>query len=362
LVHLLIGKMSSKQQGNKIAIIGPYPPPYGGISVHIKRILSYYKDGNIVFYNETKTKSPCTQVSFSKYVRYFVALTFLFKKFKLIHHHSPDRYMRLWLCFLGLLGKNIYIHIHGASLVDSLGKKGIISSLTKLLLKHVNVLACNEEIHEFVQQYHPKSVYLLDAYLPPIYEKDVFDKFLANVKLDPDDINLTTVGWFKEYNHEDLYGFDLMIEALDNVKKIFPKKNIMLYASINGIVDDDIFLNFKTKLTQYRLDDSIVLLNESFEEVWPLFIIGDIFIRATNTDGGSVSVKEAIWAESSVLASDVVPRPAGITLFKQRSAADLTEKLTQLIAAVDKKITIRKKIEIIKSKSFSYQFYEQVYN
>ena len=33
--------MKNKNKKAKIAIIGPYPPPYGGISVHIQRALFY---------------------------------------------------------------------------------------------------------------------------------------------------------------------------------------------------------------------------------------------------------------------------------------------------------------------------------
>ena len=40
----------------KINIIGPFPPPYGGISVHIKRMMLYLITNNVevTIYNECR--------------------------------------------------------------------------------------------------------------------------------------------------------------------------------------------------------------------------------------------------------------------------------------------------------------------
>lgn len=42
----------------KVVFIGPYPPPYGGVSVHIKRMKAYLekKDVDVIIYNESKKK------------------------------------------------------------------------------------------------------------------------------------------------------------------------------------------------------------------------------------------------------------------------------------------------------------------
>nr|WP_307890068.1 hypothetical protein [Clostridium botulinum] len=47
----------------KIAIIGPYPPPYGGISVHIKRMKLYLENKNIdvTVYNDAKEYNNISQ-------------------------------------------------------------------------------------------------------------------------------------------------------------------------------------------------------------------------------------------------------------------------------------------------------------
>jgi glycosyltransferase involved in cell wall biosynthesis len=42
----------------------------------------------------------------------------------------------------------------------------------------------------------------------------------------------------------------------------------------------------------------------------------DAFIRATTTDGDSLSVQEAMYLGKDVIASDVIDRPKGCILFK----------------------------------------------
>jgi glycosyltransferase involved in cell wall biosynthesis len=96
----------------KIIIIGSYPPPYGGISVHIERVLLYLKKDEYVFYNEQKSSCPNAK-SFNNKWKYCKAFSFLFKKFKLIHYHTPNNRMRTIFCFIGAVKKKIYIHIHG---------------------------------------------------------------------------------------------------------------------------------------------------------------------------------------------------------------------------------------------------------
>jgi hypothetical protein len=57
----------------------------------------------------------------------------------------------------------------------------------------------------------------------------------------------------------------------------------------------------------------------------------DIFIRPTNTDGDSVSLREALYFKIPSLASDAVPRPDEAVLFKNRDADDLTSKVKHIL-------------------------------
>lgn len=57
----------------------------------------------------------------------------------------------------------------------------------------------------------------------------------------------------------------------------------------------------------------------------PALARSSALLRPTNTDGDAVSVREALWLGVPVIASDVVVRPAGTVLFRNRDAESLWE-------------------------------------
>jgi hypothetical protein len=63
----------------------------------------------------------------------------------------------------------------------------------------------------------------------------------------------------------------------------------------------------------------------------------DIMIRPTNTDGDSLSVREAIHMEKLVICSDAVSRPEQCILFKNRDLEDLVKKTEDAILLINKK-------------------------
>jgi glycosyltransferase involved in cell wall biosynthesis len=262
---------------------------------------------------------------------------------------------------MGFLGKKVYLHIHGASIEDTIKKGDVFGWLTKKLLKYVHVLPSNPDIEKLLIPYNPKSIQEIDAYLPPVFEQEVFDDFKKGIELPDYDFLVTTVGWFKYYDDEDLYGFDILLESLKELKEQNPNKKILFIASVNGIVDEQLHQEFIKKRKEYKLDESFLLLFEDYEEIWPLFVIGDLFIRATNTDGSAVSIKEALWAQSNVLSSDCVPRPDEVQLFKSRNTSSLTEEIQTNITKFEKTDELER-IEKIKKEPFYFKLFKEIYD
>jgi hypothetical protein len=63
--------------------------------------------------------------------------------------------------------------------------------------------------------------------------------------------------------------------------------------------------------------------------------LSDIIVRPTNTDGDSLTIREGLFLNKKVLASDVVKRPEGVVLFKNRDLNDMEEKVEKLIQEKD---------------------------
>ena len=61
----------------------------------------------------------------------------------------------------------------------------------------------------------------------------------------------------------------------------------------------------------------------------------DLFLRPTNSDGDSVSVRESLSLGVPVIASDAAPRPNGTILFRSRDHDDLTNKTIDVLNNLD---------------------------
>ena len=85
---------------------------------------------------------------------------------------------------------------------------------------------------------------------------------------------------------------------------------------------------YKRKIAEYHLEKNILIWEESLSFV-RLILESDLVLRATNTDGDALSLREALFFEKTVIASDVVDRPAGTVLFRNRDANDLAKKIEE---------------------------------
>lgn len=358
--------MGIKENKNpKIAIIGPCPPPYGGISIHIQRTLFYLDRAgfNHDFYLENKTAGNIPRYyEFYGLGKLISFLRLFFKRYKLIHHHSPSWEVRVILSIYGMFGKNIYLHIHGSSLRDTIEANGIKSFLTKKFLKFANIIADNKDIADLAVKHQAKSVAIIDAFLPPIYKESIYKEFIAQYGeiLENRNYVISMVGWFSYYGREDLYGFDIALQALHKFKKEVDE-SVLLLASINGVRSEKLHQEIKNYIEKKNLNNNVIFIYDNLPQIWPIYIISNVFIRPTFSDGSALSVKEAMWFETPVIASDCVPRPKGVILFKNRSSGDLFKKLMQVYNQLGIHKNIKPKIKKVKKKEFKYPLFDEIY-
>lgn len=344
----------------KIIIVGPYPPPYGGISIHIQRILTLMQNREIIFLNTSSNRS---QYPFEKNIsglKIVMILYYLFfYNFKLFHLHSPNKYLRLLTMICGKFKKSIYIHVHGASLEDTFKKNDLISKWTKSLVSSNHFLSDNQRIFDCSEKYKPITNHLIDAFLPPLFNESEFLKFKNQTNIMQNNFCLSMVGWFSEYQNQDLYGFDVLADSINLIKQKY-QIEIKVYASVNGIQSQTIYHSFIQKIENYNIKHLFELYFENFDEVWPLYILTNTFVRPTNTDGSALSVKEALWLETPCIASDCVPRPDEVILFANRNADSLSEKIYEQYCK--KHYSIEEKINRIQQKVIKVPLIEDIYD
>lgn len=157
----------------------------------------------------------------------------------------------------------------------------------------------------------------------------------------------------------EFYGFHMVVEAINELPDKFLEDTaliIVTYTQIKAYTQKDLkysnnILNHIKKLKNVKLYNNLkpsefaLILKES-----------DIFIRATDKDGDAVSVREAIYFNKQILASDCVDRPNGVLLFKTMDKDDFKEKLMTIL--LDS--TIGKAVNKIKTDEQIIGLYEKI--
>jgi glycosyltransferase involved in cell wall biosynthesis len=342
---------------DKIAIIGPYPPPYGGISVHVKRILELIPPGFFRLYNYNPSKYPSARDFYGK-KKYLVFFIFFFCRYRLIHCHSGDRLLRLQFSFLGFFNRNIYLHIHNERFIEELERKGPVAWLQRKWIRNVHIIAVSSSITRALMKYNPASIQQIEAFLPPVFNRGAIDEFMKKYEnfFQGDRFVVSMTGWFDYYKGKDLYGFDMAAEML----KRFYDRNmpVSLVATINGIRERELYDAFTGYVEENGLRDYVLLLRD-FPEGWLPLLASRVFIRTTNTDGDAVSIREALWVGTPVIASDCVNRPEGTILFRNRSLDDLFAKILEQYNLP--RGDIGSKIEAFGTRSYSSKLLSDVY-
>ena len=96
------------------------------------------------------------------------------------------------------------------------------------------------------------------------------------------------------------------------------------------IGDTHYFSDLQQRLIDLHLQDNFLFVTEPYP-FYPLLLKSSVFIRPTNTDGDAISLREALYFGIPSVASDVVTRPEGTILFKNRNIDDLTVKVQDLL-------------------------------
>lgn len=336
----------------KLDIIGPYPPPYGGISVHIRRLREQLERAGydfMLYTSSGKLQEKGKSVQRIQSLKKWLIEYLLSSKSKILHLNTgSDWRMRLCcglLCFVRR--KKLVITLHGNDIswpwvindderlkkeVNFKGK--VIRELVIAVLKNASfIIADNPKLKELALSIgvKPTKTATVSAFIPPIVGQSDYDRipqciwnFYRNHKP-----VISANGSIAYYKNDDLYGVDLMIELVKRLKRKYP--DIGLIFSLCGVREKRYYKELKDRIGRYGITENMLLVQEELPEVYPLYKKSDVFVRPTNTDGDAMSIREALYFKTPVVASDACPRPDGVVLFKNRDVQDFIEKTKKVL-------------------------------
>jgi len=322
----------------KIALIGIYPPPYGGISIHIQRMAEVLKSRGFdytVYDISGIAKNKENVVCINKPLRWLLKYI-LFGKEDIMHYHSSGWLLRIIIGLASMLGKKTIVSIHGSSLGDSLkNTTWLRRKVLVFALRHTSfIIADNEDIKEFALSLgvNSKKVLVIPAFIPPVVKEEDYLKVPPRIWdfIKSHKPVIAANAWrIVFYKGIDAYGLDMIVELVDRLKNEYPKVGVVF--CLPQIGDEEYFANLNQEIKERGLNEHILFITEPLDEIYPIWQKSGIFVRPTITDGDALSVREALYFKTPVVTSDAVPRPKGVTLFKNRDIDSFTAKVEEVV-------------------------------
>jgi glycosyltransferase involved in cell wall biosynthesis len=197
-------------------------------------------------------------------------------------------------------------------------------------MKFANSVICvNEDI---VRSVGLSNACVKEAFIPPLDDVDVplpddVDLFIRS----HDGAVLVCANAYRltRYEGKDLYGLDQCIELARRLKRA--GDDVVIVFVVGTVMSSDEFYWSAEKcIREEGLGDVIKIYPKSLDFL-TLMRRADIVLRPTLSDGDALTVREALFFGKPVIASDVVPRPAGTIVYTSESADDLHAKIKGVI-------------------------------
>lgn len=342
-----------------IIMVGPFPPPIGGVSIHTSRLINKIKEKYIVYKINTS----------GNIIYQGLLLLILLVKSRLssskytLHNHM----FRLKInCIIILLCKIFgipYIQtIHSFRFEKKMKSKDI--RMIKFIINNsYKTIVVSKEIKKKLEQLDRgfvTKIEIIPAFIPyenneSFNESEYLETLQINDFLKSHSILLcANASKITFYKNEDLYGIDLCIELMRKIKQL-KNYNIGFIFMLPQVLNEEYFEKMKSQIKEFGIEDDFIFINKKVELV-PLFRYLDIFIRPTNTDGDALSIRESLFSGIPCIASDVVERPLGTITFKNRDIDDLFEKVIAVIGNLEEE---KKKIKRLQeSHNLIYMYYK----
>lgn len=292
--------------GHKILLVGKIPPPIGGVGIHLTRLMEHLTDKNI----------PFSYIYLNKY--FIPKIIWAMLHHKLLHLHTSNPHIRFLFALLGkILSCKVIITYHG-----DLGRfSSFKNRFDYLSIKYCDYpIVLNENSLTKAKELN-KNAIKVSAFIPP--SQTYIDNNIYNIIL-----NFVSYFEFSFCTNAYTTTIDkngIEVYGITNICKIFQQKEKWALVLSDPSGDYTRFFN-KNKI---GITQNILIVNYPHYFMTVLDLC-DAYIRATSTDGDSISVNEALYLKKQVVASDCTSRPDGVVLYKVGDWEDFNNKLEEV--------------------------------
>jgi glycosyltransferase involved in cell wall biosynthesis len=320
-----------------VLILGPVPPPRGGIAVHVSRVLpelqkaglevgvlNHFSSTEAEFVLDALNRNPINYFRMPRRIRA-----------RVVHYHHSHWAMLLAVA-LGRprTGSRYVLTLHGNDVPGLLESRiPMLRWATRWAISRFDaIIVVNPDIRSAIQDYvDPDRIEVLPAFLEAPSDESPYDasveEFLASGR------TLLLSAFRVQFlpDGRDLYGLDLAVDAFENLATERPDLRLALFiAERPSAMKATRYLRaLAGRLEQAGLRDRAMILFDL--PLTTAFRHEVTLVRPTRAEGDALSVREALHALVPVVASDVVDRPAGTSTFASNDATDLRRVLAEVL-------------------------------
>lgn len=315
---------------SNLRILGPFPPPFGGVAIHCVRLLESLSDRGI---DAVGISLGGTPHGLSSVVPFRAPM--LFSRGP-VHYHTDEGNFRWMLLFSNvwrLLGTRYIVTVHSFRNRSEFSNPAVVRRLRKAYERAEAIIAISDQVAADLQRelgIEHKRFKVIPSNLPlsrwesqaGLPDSIPSTWHLASVRL------LANAGAVTSVGGKDLYGIDVLIDAM----KLINDSNISLLIAIGGVRDGELY----ARIVDSAMHDTRVhLISDLMGPLAPLVRESHIVVRPTRTEGGpSLTITEAMELGRWTIASDAITRPAGCKTFRNEDPADLARAIQECATLV----------------------------
>ena len=317
----------------RVVQLGPYPPPHGGVQTNLVAIrnllLAQGHEGLAINITRNRRENG-GGVYYPRSARELMRLLAGVKA-DLVHlHFGGDltrRLLGLAAFCTALPGRRTVMTFHSGGYPGSAaGQSAAPGTLRGLVLRRFDgLIAVNPEIAGMFEKFGvPKSRIrtILPYVVRPPDRAVAMPERLAQFFASHGPV-LLTVGLL-----EPEYDLMLQVDALGQVRERHPKAGLVIAGS--GSLEEKL----RAHIAAQPWADHVLLYGDMPHEVTLRATLEcDVLLRTTLYDGDSVSVREALYLGTPVIATDNGMRPAGVKLVRAQDPGGLQRAIEEVLAS-----------------------------
>jgi len=272
--------------GKKIAVLGPYPPPLGGVAIHVKRVIAKL--------NRQQNKVKCFDTTAKHRWRFWLYLIkvsiflFVFRPdiiyYNTIYLTNSLPELRLIFFLKLVFGYEITCIEHNCRhlYTRTVHFKQLLSTI---LQKSTLILIGNSSYKSYVESgiTLPSSSSVESAFLPPDETQEsailaTYPKALFAFMKSSNPLLVANAFQLSLLDGNDLYGFDLCLELLSKLMATYPRVGLVF--ALAQIGNQDYFKKLCAMAERLQVQKNVYILHDQ-KELWPLLKRADLFVRPT---------------------------------------------------------------------------------